>query len=146
MMTLDEIKDKARRQGACQAIEGVQSYGALVDLMFSPIGREFCVNTGFPDLDTLRAIAPQCGERMIVDAGSIELAPRGDIAIGGDTDATIYYSDLDRLYHLVLLRGSRAHIVLRDYAVLTITAVEGSSYSIDCAPTAYISIEQKQTR
>lgn len=142
-MTLEQIKNNARRYGACNAIDSVQTYDALVDLMFSPIGREFCVHAEFPNLHTLRNIAPYLGERFFVDSGHITLKPSADVAIGGDTTATVCYDTPDKLYHLVLHQGATAHIVLSGYAVLTLTLVGACNYTIDCAPTASISIEKK---
>lgn len=124
MNLIQEIRQEARRRGACSRLREATTLRDLARLLTSPHGREFCLRTGYPDPDTWRRIKAEW--RNILPGMGIyigtEIALRNPelpaVFIG--TRAVVKLSGTDRAYELTALHGSHIVIDATDYAVCSV--------------------------
>lgn len=142
MKKIQNIKSDALSIGACDKIGKVVDYKSLVNLFFSPQGREFCEEHNYPSLDMFREISNDVKpHRVFVDAGRIEAYNEPYIALVGDTHAKIKIHGVDCLYHVILMHGATAEIEASHYAVAQIINISGGEVAIHNDKTTKIHYE-----
>ena len=118
METLETIMAKAALLGACDKVSKVTDWEGLVKLFFSSQGREFCKTKNFPSLLTFRDIRDKVLDYGIwIDSGTIVCKDLPEVALVGDTDATLIYTDNTKVHKVVLMYGSKVHIKASSYVV-----------------------------
>lgn len=138
MITIDEIREQAKRAGACRRAAELQSVEDACRMLFTAQGREFAEKRGFPtagmfaqagDLTSYGIYNDYCGE-----------IPREhyDIAVSGDSDVTIVADRNDRVYRIVLLHRAKARIYAGGYAVVLVAKTGGCECEITKDGTAKI--------
>lgn len=144
MNHIDNIKTEALGIGACAKIGDVADYESLVNLFFSPQGREFCRNNNYPSLEVFRKIKEGVRPyRVFVDAGDIEVYNEPYIALVGDTHAKIKIRGVESLYHILLMHGATADVSARHYAVVSIENISGGDVAIDNDKTTKVHYEHQ---
>jgi hypothetical protein len=147
MHNIENIKDKALNIGACDKIGKVSDYKSLVNLFFSPQGREFCEQHNYPSLAMFREISNKVKPyRVFVDADRIEVYNEPYIALVGDTHAKIKIHGVDCLYHIVLMHGATAEIEVSHYAVVQIMNISGGEVAIHNDKTTKVHYEHQFNR
>ena len=134
-MSARDIANEAIQQGACAKAEQVTNWETLVQMLFTPQGREFCEEKRFPSIDVCRdiraAISTIDGQPVRIDAGEIsELNPK-DLAIVGDTVANLTYSGTDTVHKLIVMHGAKARVRASNYAVVLVVAI-GDGCEVEC--------------
>lgn len=116
---ISQIHEDAQQLGACDKFKGNETIEELVELLYSPQGREFCIDNEFPTLDVLRKFKKLGVERygIYIDAGAIRVSGRTHIFLIGDTTASIKCTDTKR-YQVYLMHGAFARIEAYDYAAV----------------------------
>lgn len=126
---LDTIKAQARALEACERLEAVQSERALIDLLFTPQGLEFCQRNDYsPTLEDLKAMAMD--ERVLISPKPrTPIATQQAMAIAGDGDYYLMYrKPTDGLaYTLVLAKGASATLWLGRGALVNVYLIGGES-------------------
>lgn len=142
---MDELKKCLTRYGACRLADGISSLESAVRMMFTPQGREFCVKTGFPTLEFLRAHKEELNtiRGIYIDAGLVRVHYNHDVLIAGETAATLYANKPDRLYKMIAMHGATAYIKAKNYAVVTATEIKGDVV-IQNDSTAKVIIEKQE--
>jgi len=111
METLETIMAKAALLGACDKVSKVTDWEGLVKLFFSSQGREFCKTKNFPSLLTFRDIRDKVLDYGIwIDSGTIVCKDLPEVALVGDTDATLIYTDNTKVH----IKASSYVVVLLD--------------------------------
>lgn len=141
-MDVREIMKQAIERGACSSSNKATDWKSLAWLFFTPQGLEFVRESRYPTIEVMR----EAGGEMrpygfLVDAGRITRSNDNNVCVAGDTDATIVVTDPRALRHIVVMHGARATVVLRNYAVASITCV-GGRYTIDSDATSKYIIER----
>lgn len=129
----------ALAKGACSGSDKVSDYKSLVWMLFSPQGREFCEENNFPALSDLEAIKAEVEPYgVFVNSGYVHRNNQPHIALMGDTEATLEYSDVSQVYKIILMHGAKAKIKASNYAVLQITNIGGCKVEIEKDKTVVI--------
>ncbi len=139
MKTVSEIMESAAWLGACSKSEGVSDWKNLVWLFFTPQGREFCEENNFPPLGMFREMSKEV-ERygVYVDAGSIKVCNAENIAVIGDTEAEMVFTDNSRVHKVILMHGGKARIEASNYAVILLVNVGNCEVEINKDETVVI--------
>lgn len=116
-LLISQIHDAAQQLGACDKFKGDETLEQLIELLYSPQGREFCITHEFPTLDVLRKFKKLDVERygIYIDAGSIRLCERKNLFLIGNTTASVICSQTQR-YKVNLMHGAHARIEASGYA------------------------------
>lgn len=140
---IEKILETAKGYRACDKTEGITDMPSAIATLLSPQGREFALNTGYPDLATFRENTEGLGKvrGVFVDRGKC-LASNMDCIAVGDTDLTLTLSGTDRLHHVMAMHGAHVTVDARRHAVVTITKV-GGTVTVTGDGTAAINIEKK---
>lgn len=110
--------------GACSKSNGISDWKSLVWLFFTPQGREFCEENNFPSLEQFRGMDSRIADYgVLVDAGRISLENEEKIALIGNTDAELLYTDNTKVHKIILMHGAKAHIVASNYVVILIVNI-----------------------
>lgn len=130
--TLHNIYEQAKRKGACNrfpCFDGSESVEKLAGLMFTPQGREFCINNRFPGLNTFRTFKPYQPEQygVYIDAGEITLYDT-DCFLIGNTNATVRLDALKN-FHVYLMHGATATIDAGSHSVVRVIADTKSKFT-----------------
>lgn len=124
MNTVNEIMQSASLLGACSKSNGISDWKSLVWLFFTPQGREFCEENNFPTLEQFRGMDSRIADYgVLVDAGRISLENEEKIALIGNTDAELLYTDNTKVHKIILMHGAKAHIVASNYVVILIVNI-----------------------
>lgn len=140
---IDKIISEAISRKACGKVREIRSMGNAISVLLSAQGREFAIRTGYPTASVFRdnrdALSGVPG--VYVDAGHIHASGHDTVAVG-DTVVTVEAGNPDGLYHIISMHG--AHVILdaSDYAVVTLTVIDGT-FEIVNDGTAAITIERK---
>lgn len=140
--SLERIRQEARALGACALIERGETANELLDALFSSQGREFALKHSFPSLNLLREVESELDTRVLVDKGEVEASQMPNILVAGNTEAYISCDTLNKLYHIIVMHGAKAHIELRGHAVATICVVGGEIKVTKASDDAFALIEQ----
>lgn len=114
------LYEKASSLDACSRFSGKETEKELIDLFFSPQGMEFCGKNNFPSIEDFRHFSKESAKRqgLYVNAGKIQAENRSRIAVIGDTDAELDYTDGSKRHIVVLMHGAKAHITASGFAVV----------------------------
>ena len=124
MNTVNGIMQSASLLGACSKSNGISDWKSLVWLFFTPQGREFCEENNFPSLEQFRGMDSRIADYgVLVDAGRISLENEEKIALIGNTDAELLYTDNTKVHKIILMHGAKAHIVASNYVVILIVNI-----------------------
>lgn len=139
MNRVKEIIKDASTRGACANIDKSSDFKSLAWLFFSPQGREFCEQNNYPSLDIFRRIRKEALDfGILVDSGKTERVNDGKIAVIGNTEATLIYTDQSRVHTVILMHGARARIKASNYAVILIVNIGGCKVEIEKDDTVVI--------
>ena len=129
---ISQIHKDAQQLGACSKFTGDETIEQLITLLYSPQGREFCIEHEFPTLDVLRKFKGLGVERygIYIDAGVIRLCARDKIFLLGDSIARVRCADTKR-YEVYLMHGAHAHIEAYNYAAVHVERDEQSSAGVE---------------
>jgi len=110
---------KLKRIEHCEKITGKETIEQLATLMFTPQGREFCIENNFPAMEDLLKIK---GERtkelgVIIDS-NLEFENRENIAIFGGT-VKLRYNEIKRC-RVLAMHGANVHIIAENYAIVLV--------------------------
>lgn len=139
MITIQSIIGQARRLGACELIDSVQTLDELIALLFSAQGIEFCENTHYPNDAAMRQIQQEIdltGYGLYTDCGHAQIQNRYNIAIAGNTVAHIKANRNQQVYRILIFGGS-ATIHASNYSVIRVINL-GGRYNIINDGTAVI--------
>lgn len=116
---ISQIHEAAQQLGACDKFKGNETIDELVELLYSPQGREFCIGHEFPSLDTLRKFKKLGVEQydIYIDAGTIRLQERENLFLIGNTTASIICTQTKR-HAVYLMHGAFARIEAYNYALV----------------------------
>lgn len=124
---IERIINEAKALGACDKTTGINTFAGLVELFFSPQGREFCQKNTFPDMSVWEGIKNQFPgaepQGLYINAGHVHVHDKENVAIVGQSSATLHFSRPERAHRVVVMHGAKATIVARDYAVVNVTAI-----------------------
>lgn len=114
---IKQIHRAAVELGACAKFTGQESLLDIIELLYSPQGREFCISHEFPTIDVLRKFKRLGVDRygIYIDAGTINVREREKVFLIGNTQARISCSQTQR-YECYLMHGAFARIAAHDYA------------------------------
>lgn len=127
---------EAKKKGACGRIDDVQSIESLVELMYSPQGREFCEKTKFLRVDRLNDIADDAEmHNVYIGKQNIITTAHKSAFIG--SKGRVLCSGTEAIYNIIVADNSHVEIVATNYAVVMVTSINGS-YNITKDKTARI--------
>lgn len=139
MNTVNEIMQSASLLGACNKSNEISDWKSLVWLFFTPQGREFCEENNFPSLEQFRGMDGGIADYgVLVDAGRISLENEEKIALIGNTDAELSFTDNAKVHKVILMHGATAHIVASNYVVLLIVNIGNCKVITDKDETVVI--------
>lgn len=141
MTDIEDIKTEAVRLGACGKIRGAEDMAALVELFYSPQGKEFCQEKNFPTMKMLRSLGEGCelaDYGIFVDYGHLDTWNIGDITLAGKTHGDLEYEGVERKYTVILLHGAKATITARNHAVIEVINVSGREVKYDIDETVVL--------
>lgn len=133
------LPELARQLDNCQMFTGEENLSELVQLMFTPQGREFMLANQFPTLTIFRKFKPYNPEQLgvYIDSGNITLTDPGNIFIVGKTTAEIYCRKTQS-NNIIMMHGAKAKINASGYSVVRIESDNKSTYEITASSTAKI--------
>lgn len=113
--------DVAAKLAACDLFTGTETLPEIIDLIFSPQGREFMTAFGFPDIKTFRRFIPYHPERygVFIDAREIAVADAKRVCVIGNTSARITCAKTQKTT-VVMMHGAHADITAAGYSVVNI--------------------------
>ena len=139
MKTVDEIMKSATLSGACSKSNGVSDWKSLVWLFFTPQGREFCEENNFPSLEMFREMSSEVAAYGVyVDAGSVNTCNDEKVALIGDTEAELVFTDNTKVHKVILMHGAKARITASNYAVILLVNVGNCEVEINKDETVVI--------
>lgn len=139
MKTVNDIMNIASLLGACSKSEGVSDWKSLAWLFFTPQGREFCEENNFPTLEQFRGMDSKIADySVLVDAGKVSRGDDDRIALIGNTDAELRFTDNAKVHTVILMHGAKATIIVENYAVVLLVNIGGCDVQIDKDDTAVI--------
>ncbi|MCM1176697.1 MAG: hypothetical protein NC308_09675 [Clostridium sp.] len=114
------LHEKALGLDACEKFSGKETEKELIELFFSPQGMEFCGKNKFPSIEDFRYFSKESARKqgMYVNAGNISVENKAHVAVVGNTEAQLTYSDGSKRHIVVLMHGAKAHITATDFAVV----------------------------
>lgn len=124
----------AKAQGLCGKFTGQEDLQQVCGLLFSPQGREYCMNNDFPAMDIWRGFK-QLGVNkhgIYVDAGNIDIAQQRNIALVGNTHGRLTAKGRG-LTFILLLHGATVEVEANDYVIVSI---EGNNADKACTHKA----------
>ena len=125
-MNVTDIMREALDLGACSKSNAVTDWRTLAWLFFSPQGEEFCAEKNFPDINTFRLIAENVKDfNVYVDAGKLKRINDKNIAVIGDTEAELTYTDNTSVHKVYAMHGAKVNIIARNYAVVKVVNTDG---------------------
>lgn len=133
-MIIDDIKQAGAQLGACPLLARAETMDSLLSLLFTPQGREFCSTHNFPSLEIIRGLDATTAKHndIYVDSGLVHITARGNMAIVGNTIATIEVDGVhcQELVKIIVMHGAKANIKARNYAVVIASTI-GDQTSIE---------------
>lgn len=121
MMNVDGILAEARHLGACKQSQKATDWKSLVWLLFSPQGREFCLDKGYPSVEAFREIRHEVEPYGVFVEQRVERENADTALIGvSDGQSVLRYRGVDKAYTVVLMHGAQALVYAGDYAVVRV--------------------------
>ena len=126
------LPDVARKLDLCEMFTGEETLPQLVELIFSPQGREFMLANQFPNIATFRKFKPYEPEKfgVYIDAGAITINEPGKVFLIGKTNAEIYCRKT-RANEIILMHGASAKVYASGYSVVHIESDRKSGAEIN---------------
>lgn len=125
-MKVQDVMKQARFLGACEKSGKATTWKSLAWLLFSPQGREFCLNNKFPSLQMFREIKDHMKPyRVYVEENAVYC--NQDVAIIGG-GATLVFDKM-RNFKVILMHGAIVNIEVSNHAVVLVESVD-SEYII----------------
>ena len=132
MKTVSEIMKSALQNGACAKSNGVSDWKTLCWLFFTPQGIEFCENNNFPCLDDFRQMdGPISDYGVFVDKGEVRRTNDSNVALVGNTNATLVFDDNTKVHKVIVMHGAKATLIARNYAVVRLINIGGCDVRIN---------------
>lgn len=125
---ITKIIEEAKKNGACKRINGVDTMSELVDLMFSPQGREYCENTKYLKAHRLLEIADEAEEHNVYIGKKNIISTAHNTAFIGSR-GRVLCQGTDAIYNIIIADNAHAEIVATNFAVVMITNI-GGTYTI----------------
>lgn len=139
METVKDIMKSASLLGACSKSYCISDWKSLAWLFFTPQGREFCEENNFPALEQFRGMNSQIANYgVLVDAGNVNRENDDKIALIGNTDAELLFTDNTKVHKVILMHGAKAHIIASNYVVILIVNIGNSKVTIDKDETVVV--------
>jgi hypothetical protein len=114
--------------GACTKSGTITDWRSLAWLFFTPQGLEFCTEKNYPSLQQFQEMASEARKFGIhVDGGDIVANNPRQIALIGETSATLSYEGTKEAHKVVVMHGAKAVIYAGDYAVIRLYNVGGDN-------------------
>lgn len=139
---LQAITQTALELGACDMIRDVRSEDELLQILFTPQGREFCKLNRFPSIRMIDQLQPHKTMLRLQDPCPHELHNPSRLAVVGKLSLplSISYTKRNRLFRLILMHGASVTIRLATNCLVQLVEIgEGNSYTIaEQAEGAYI--------
>lgn len=116
-----QIYAQAKTIGACNKINGTESFEDIVKLFLSAQGMEFCLKNNFPSINVFRRFKTLQPEKygIYIDSGNITLRNPLNAVLIGSTNATIFCDKLIR-NEVCLFHGANAVINARGWSVVAV--------------------------
>ena len=141
MNAIQYIKAEARSYGACRKVLNLRDWEDAAALFWSPQGIEFFKNKCCLDIEKWEQIAKDCNLTeygVYLNQGEINIPLRKNIAVIGNTIATIRIDSPTILHQIIIAHGAKAQIIVENYGVVAITEVGDVSTQIVADKTAII--------
>lgn len=138
MLSIKELINSAIEQGACDKAN-VQDWGKLAELMYQPVGVEFCEANNFPSLEQWEQIPAEAtlSNNIFVNGGKVR-KDNESVVLVGNTRGELYFEGADKLYKVILMHGAEAFIVAHNYAVVRVYSIGENKVDIQREKTAII--------
>lgn len=140
MDIVERIYNSAKPFHPCGLFTGRESLEEMLEVFLSPQGLEFCVAHDFlvkADLQALKAMSLE-DWGIWIDAGRKASQNARIVVLVGDCDFTLSYDTLEHPCRVVLLKGAKAQISASGYAVVSVSAQKGCSYSVNVKDHAVV--------
>lgn len=125
---VEKIITEAKAKGACERIDNIQSLERLIELMFSPQGREFCEKTKYLKTDKLNDVSEEAEQHNVyIGKRNIITTAHKSAFIGSKGRALC--AGTDDIYNIIVADNSHVEIVATDYAVVMVTAINGTYHT-----------------
>ena len=134
MNPFNTIVEEALNLGACNKISMGMGLDDLCSLLFTPQGREFCIQHDFPKSDDLRPIADNSLilNQIFRNKTKLRFHNPKDICLI-NSDGEIIIENPGFLHHIVLLEHSCLKLISKNYCVV----------SVDVSASSYLEIEEE---
>lgn len=122
---LQDITQTALELGACDMIRDVRSESELLQVLFTPQGREFCKRNCFPSIRMIDQLQPHKTMLRLQDPCPHELHNPSRIAVVGKLSLplSISYTKRNRLFRLILIHGAKVTLRIAPHCQVQITEV-----------------------
>lgn len=133
MDIVENIKKAAASLGACGMASESESVEDIARMFFKPQGREFCMEHGFPDMDTFRELkSVNCSDYgVFVDYGQMSAHDNSErLAFIGNTQADVWLSGTDNRHIVMLMHGASATLHLKGGAVVRVERTPGCEVNV----------------
>lgn len=118
---IQNIYRQAKQLNACDLFTGKEeTLEDIVNLFKSRDGMMFCLKNNFPSTRTLRMFKQYDTSKygIYIDAGNITLRNPHKVILIGHTVATVNCDGADCSHEIIAIRGAKAVINARDWAVV----------------------------
>lgn len=123
-MNVEDIVSEAVSLGACSNSAKATGWKSLVWLFFSPQGREFCKDNGYPTLEMFREMSGDVEPYSVYVEKGVEKSNE-DVALVGKSKSVLRYSGVGKAYKVILMHGAEAVIHAGNYAVIRLENISG---------------------
>ncbi len=139
MKNVNEIMQSASLLGACNKSSSVSDWKSLSWLFFTPQGCEFCEVNNFPTIEMFRGMSSEIGNYGVhVDAGTVRLSNDDKVALIGNTEGELIFSDNTKVHKVIFMHGAKAKVTASNYAVVLLVNIGNCEVEIIKDETAII--------
>jgi hypothetical protein len=126
----------------CERVTGKETLQQLTDLMFTPQGIEFCIANNFPKIEDLRKLDNSfaISNNIFIDANG-NLKNVGRIAVFGNSDIEIKYTNNDKSHHILAMHGAKVKIIAEGYAVVFVES-KGATIEVEKKDMAKVFVRE----
>ncbi len=112
MELIKDIHKEATKLNACELFTGKEDYKAIVKLLKSIQGMEFCLKNNFPKLEVFQKFAPfnPSKDGVFIDAGVVKVKNVPIVYLIGNTHAKVIFDTANTENRVVLMHGATAQI------------------------------------
>lgn len=140
---MEELRRYLNGLGACNMKWDIDSLESAILMMFTPQGREFCIQAKFPTLSFLRKHKKELNaiSGVFIDKGFVETHEHNVIA-AGNTTLSVIADKPDAIYKPIAIGLASIVIHASNYAVVTATDIYGDKITEYNDGTAKVTIER----